>query len=87
MKSVNHSKTLMKTALCVGSYETLIPQADLVINLTPDKQHTNVVETVMPLMKQGAALGYSHGFNVVEEGMQLRSDLTVVMVAPKLSRF
>ncbi len=67
----------------VGSYETLIPQADLVVNLTPDKQHTNVVETVMPLMKEGAALGYSHGFNIVEEGMQVRSDLTVVMVAPK----
>jgi ketol-acid reductoisomerase len=37
----------------------------------------------MPLMKQGAALGYSHGFNIVEEGMQVRDDLTVVMVAPK----
>ncbi|MCD9546699.1 ketol-acid reductoisomerase [Photobacterium carnosum] len=67
----------------VGSYEQLIPHADLVVNLTPDKQHTNVVATVMPLMKQGAALGYSHGFNIVEEGMQIRKDLTVVMVAPK----
>lgn len=67
----------------VDSYEKLIPEADLVVNLTPDKQHTNVVETVMPLMKEGAALGYSHGFNVVEEGMQIRKDLTVVMVAPK----
>ncbi|PSW13137.1 ketol-acid reductoisomerase [Photobacterium sanctipauli] len=67
----------------VGSYEQLIPQADLVVNLTPDKQHSNVVATVMPLMKEGAALGYSHGFNIVEEGMQIRPDLTVVMVAPK----
>lgn len=67
----------------VASYETLIPEADVVVNLTPDKQHTNVVETVMPLMKQGATLGYSHGFNIVEEGMQIRPDLTVVMVAPK----
>ncbi|GAB6264473.1 ketol-acid reductoisomerase [Photobacterium sp. CCB-ST2H9] len=67
----------------VGSYEQLIPQADLVVNLTPDKQHTDVVTTVMPLMKQGAALGYSHGFNIVEEGMQIRPDITVVMVAPK----
>ncbi|BAX54583.1 Ketol-acid reductoisomerase [Photobacterium damselae subsp. piscicida] len=67
----------------VGNYEQLIPQADFVINLTPDKQHTNVVNAVMPLMKQGATLGYSHGFNIVEEGMQVRSDLTVVMVAPK----
>ncbi len=74
MRSVNHSKNADENGFVVGSYETLIPQADLVINLTPDKQHTNVVETVMPLMKEGAALGYSHGFNVVEEGIQLRAD-------------
>ncbi|MBP6361216.1 ketol-acid reductoisomerase [Aeromonas salmonicida] len=67
----------------VGTYEELIPSADLVLNLTPDKQHSDVVKTVMPLMKQGAALGYSHGFNVVEEGQQIRADITVVMVAPK----
>lgn len=67
----------------VGTYEELIPTADLVINLTPDKQHSNVVEMVMPLMKQGAALGYSHGFNIVEVGQQIRPDITVVMSAPK----
>lgn len=67
----------------VGTYEELIPQADLVINLTPDKQHTSVINAVMPLMKQGAALSYSHGFNIVEEGMQIRKDITVLMVAPK----
>ena len=27
----------------VGTYEELIPQADMVLNLTPDKQHTDVV--------------------------------------------
>lgn len=67
----------------VGTYDELVPTADLVINLTPDKQHTNVVGTVMPLMKKGATLSYSHGFNIVEEGMQIREDLTVIMVAPK----
>ena len=67
----------------VGTYEELIPTADLVINLTPDKQHTSVISAVMPLMKQGATLSYSHGFNIVEEGMQIRKDLTVIMVAPK----
>jgi len=67
----------------VGTYKEMIPQADLVINLTPDKQHTSVVKAVMPLMKQGATLSYSHGFNIVEEGMQIRKDLTVIMVAPK----
>jgi ketol-acid reductoisomerase len=67
----------------VGTYEELVPQADMVLNLTPDKQHTAVVSAIMPHMKQGATLAYSHGFNIVEEGKQIRPDLTVVMVAPK----
>jgi len=67
----------------VGTYGELIPSADVVINLTPDKQHTAVVSAVMPLMKKGATLSYSHGFNIVEEGTQVRKDLTVIMVAPK----
>ena len=67
----------------VGTYEELVPSADLVLNLTPDKQHTSVVNAIQPMMKAGATLAYSHGFNVVEEGMQIRPDLTVIMVAPK----
>jgi ketol-acid reductoisomerase len=67
----------------VGTYEEMIPSADLVINLTPDKNHTPVVKAIVPLMKQGATLSYSHGFNIVEEGMTIREDLTVIMVAPK----
>lgn len=67
----------------VGTYQQLIPTADLVLNLTPDKQHSSVVDAIMPLMKQGATLAYSHGFNIVEEGKQIRPDITVVMVAPK----
>ncbi|GGG92021.1 ketol-acid reductoisomerase (NADP(+)) [Polaribacter pacificus] len=72
-----------KNGFTVGTYQELVPTADLVLNLTPDKQHTNVVNAVMPLMKKGATLSYSHGFNIVEEGMQIREDLTVIMVAPK----
>ncbi len=76
-------KNATENKFSVGTYEEMIPQADLLINLTPDKQHTNVIESVMPLMKQDACLSYSHGFNIVEEGMQIRKDLTVIMVAPK----
>ena len=67
----------------VGTFEEMVPQADLVLNLTPDKYHTPVVNAAMPLMKKGACLSYSHGFNIVEEGIQIRPDLTVIMVAPK----
>ena len=67
----------------VGTFEEIVPTADLVSNLAPDKQHTSVVNALLPLMKQGACLSYSHGFNIVEEGMQIRKDITVVMIAPK----
>jgi ketol-acid reductoisomerase len=76
-------KNATENGFRVGTYEELIPTADLVCNLTPDKQHSSVVAEIMPLMKQGACLAYSHGFNIVEEGERIRPDLTVVMVAPK----
>ena len=76
-------KNATENGFTVGTYEELIPQADMVLNLTPDKQHTSVVTAIMPLMKKGACLSYSHGFNIVEEGMQIRDDITVIMVAPK----
>ncbi|MBQ87436.1 MAG: ketol-acid reductoisomerase [Acidimicrobiaceae bacterium] len=76
-------KNATENGFTVGTYEELLPTADVVLNLTPDKQHTNVVETIMPMMKHGACLSYSHGFNIVEEGMQVRDDITVIMVAPK----
>jgi ketol-acid reductoisomerase len=61
----------------------MIPQADMVLNLTPDKNHTDVVNKLMPLMKKDSILSYSHGFNIVEEGLTVRNDITVIMVAPK----
>ena len=76
-------KNAVENNFKVGTYDEMLPTADLVINLTPDKQHTSVINAVMPLMKKGATLSYSHGFNIVEEGMQVRKDITVVMVAPK----
>ena len=85
--AINEKRTSYKNATSnkfkVGKYEELIPSADVVINLTPDKNHTRVVNAVMPLMKKGATLSYSHGFNIVEEGIKIREDLTVIMVAPK----
>jgi len=76
-------KNATENGFTVGTYQELIPQADMVLNLTPDKQHTSVVTAIMPLIKRGACLSYSHGFNIVEEGMQIRDDITVIMVAPK----
>ncbi len=76
-------KNATKNNFQVGNYTDMIPNADLVINLTPDKNHTSVINDVMPLMKEGSTISYSHGFNIVEEGIKIRSDITVIMVAPK----
>ncbi len=76
-------KSATENGFTVGTYDELVPTADLILNLTPDKQHNAVVSAIMPLMKHGATLSYSHGFNIVEEGMQIRKDITVIMVAPK----
>ena len=76
-------KNATENGFTVGTYEDLIPNSDLVLNLTPDKQHAAVVEAIMPHMKKGATLSYSHGFNIVEEGQKVREDITVIMVAPK----
>ena len=76
-------KNATKNNFLVGDYNEMIPNADLVINLTPDKNHSSVVKSVIPLMKKNAVFSYSHGFNIVEEGMEIRKDITVIMVAPK----
>ena len=73
----------VSNGFAVGTYAALIPSADLVINLTPDKQHSAVVHRAIPLMKKGTTLAYSHGFNIVEEGIQVREDITVILMAPK----
>ena len=76
-------KNAAENGFTVGTFEEVVPEADVVANLTPDKQHSGVISKVMPLMKKGSTLSYSHGFNIVEEGMQIRDDITVIMVAPK----
>ncbi|MDX1506059.1 MAG: NAD(P)-dependent oxidoreductase, partial [Spongiibacter sp.] len=54
-------KNATENGFTVGTYEELVPSADVVMNLTPDKQHTSVVNAVMPLMKEGSCLDYAHG--------------------------
>ena len=43
-------KNATENGFKVGTYEELIPTADIVMNLTPDKQHTSVINAIMPLM-------------------------------------
>jgi ketol-acid reductoisomerase len=58
--------------------------ADLVMILLPDEHHAQVYrDEVEPNIKKGGTLAFAHGFNIHYFQIQPRSDLDVVMVAPK----
>jgi ketol-acid reductoisomerase len=58
--------------------------ADLVMVLTPDELQAKLyAEDLAPNMKQGAALAFAHGLNIHFKLIEPRSDLDVLMVAPK----
>jgi ketol-acid reductoisomerase len=70
--------------LAVKEVADAVKDADIVMILLPDESHPQVYnESIHANMKQGAALAFAHGFNIHYGQIQPRSDLDVVMVAPK----
>jgi ketol-acid reductoisomerase len=58
--------------------------ADLVMMLAPDERHAAVyAEAVAPQLRQGGALGFSHGLSIRFGLVAPRPDLDVFLVAPK----
>jgi ketol-acid reductoisomerase len=58
--------------------------ADVVMMLTPDELQADIYrESLAPNMKKGAALLFAHGLNVHFNLIEPRTDLDVLMVAPK----
>jgi ketol-acid reductoisomerase len=58
--------------------------ADVVMMLVPDEHQSKVYrEEIAPSLRNGAALGFAHGFNIHFEQIVPREDLDVIMVAPK----
>jgi ketol-acid reductoisomerase len=58
--------------------------ADLVMILTPDEFHRQLYDdAIAPNIQQGATLAFAHGFSVLYKEIEPRSDLDVIMIAPK----
>ncbi|MBD3609815.1 MAG: ketol-acid reductoisomerase, partial [Gammaproteobacteria bacterium] len=70
--------------LTVKSVADAVASADLVMVLTPDEfqsqLYTNEIE---PNLKQGATLAFAHGFAIHYNQIVPRTDLDVIMIAPK----
>jgi ketol-acid reductoisomerase len=63
--------------------EDAVASADLVMLLAPDEVHAALYREIEPRLRDGAALGFSHGLSVRFGFVEPRRDLDVFMVAPK----
>jgi ketol-acid reductoisomerase len=69
----------LRTALV----EDAVAAADVVMMLAPDEIHHALYSEIVPHLRQGAALGFSHGLSVRFGFITPRSDLDVFLIAPK----
>jgi ketol-acid reductoisomerase len=61
-----------------------VAAADVVMVLVPDEHQARLYrQEVEPNLRQGATLAFAHGFNIHFGQIEPRSDLDVIMVAPK----
>ena len=57
--------------------------ADVVVMLAPDEHLPAIHAEIEPVLRQGAAIGFAHGFAIRFDLVRPRPDLDVFMVAPK----
>ena len=63
--------------------EDAVDSADVVMMLAPDETHAALYREIEPHLREGSALGFSHGLSVRFGFVAPRGDLDVFMVAPK----
>jgi ketol-acid reductoisomerase len=69
--------------LATALLEDAVGSADLVMMLAPDEIHGALYREIEPFLREGAALGFSHGLSVRFGFVEPRADLDVFLVAPK----
>ena len=70
--------------LDVADIADAVKSADVVMILAPDEHQARLyVEQIEPNIKKGAALAFAHGFAIHFGLIQPRTDLDVIMIAPK----
>jgi ketol-acid reductoisomerase len=72
------------SGLTVKDVPQAVAGADVVMILTPDEFQAQLYKTeIEPNIKQGATLAFAHGFSILFNQVVPRTDLDVVMIAPK----
>ncbi len=77
-------KVAEEAGLKVSSVAEAVTGADVVMILTPDEVQASVYKNeIAPNLKEGAYLGFGHGFNIHYGQIVPREDVNVFMTAPK----
>jgi ketol-acid reductoisomerase len=63
--------------------EDAVSSADVVMMLAPDEAHSAIYREIEPNLREGAALGFSHGLSIRFGFIEPRADLDVFLIAPK----
>lgn len=72
------------TGLKVASMADATKGADVVMILIPDEIQADVyAKEIAPNLKEGAYLGFGHGFNIIYKFIEPKADVNVFMTAPK----
>lgn len=80
----NSWKKAENSGLKVAEVQEAVAAADVVMILTPDEFQKQLYSDVIePNIKEGATLAFAHGFAIHYNQVEPRSDLDVIMVAPK----
>ena len=73
-----------QAGFAVRSVADAVRDADLAMVLAPDEhQQAIYASAIAPNIKEGAAIAFAHGFNIHFQLIEPRTDLDVLMVAPK----
>ncbi|HVI06393.1 MAG TPA: ketol-acid reductoisomerase [Sphingomicrobium sp.] len=71
------------SGLSTALVEDAVAGADVVMMLSPDETHSALYREIEPQLREGAALGFSHGLSVRFGYVAPRADLDVFLIAPK----
>jgi ketol-acid reductoisomerase len=69
--------------LATDLLDRAVGSADVVMLLAPDEIHGALYEEIEPSLRQGAALGFSHGLSIRFDYVRPRDDLDIFLIAPK----
>ncbi|HEX8841497.1 MAG TPA: ketol-acid reductoisomerase [Sphingomicrobium sp.] len=73
----------LAAGLEIDLIENAVRSAQVVMMLAPDEIHSALYREIEPSLREGAALGFSHGLSVRFGLVRPRADLDVYLIAPK----